>query len=488
MNEVSQHIMDAMLRTDFPTFVARAMAELEPGTTYTENWHVQLLCDRLERVRVGTERRLMINLPPRSLKSMIASIAYAAWVLGHDPSRRIMCVTYSRDVAKAQAQLFKKLVEAPWFRRVFPHCRAAQHTSLMDWQTRDGGGRLATSIQGSMLGRGADIIIIDDPNKGQEIHSQVARDKVKLAYDQTISTRLNHPKESAIICVMQRLHQDDLAGHMLEQETWHHIVLPAVSEATGTWDIGWGLTHRLRKGDLLQPDRMGLPELQLKQRQMGMTMYQAQYQQQPIPPDGIVIRDAWLRYYDSAPSDGFVARYASWDTASSLSEDADYSVGTVWGVGSDGYIYLLDVVRGRWQAPDLTRKIVDTHNRHKAHQTIIEDSDIGRAILQTLRRTEAIGVPIIYKVRIDKLARMEARASMFETGKVLLRADAAWLPAYKQELLGFPNARHDDQVDSTSQALDIIQQRHQALLWPEAYVERNRRPVRTARVRRQALF
>jgi hypothetical protein len=266
MTSLPLDIHDAMLRADFPTFVAAAMAELEPGTPYTENWHVPLLCDRLERVRLGEERRLMINLPPRSLKTMIASIAFPAWVLGHDPSRRIMCVTYSRDVAKAQAQLFQKLFEAPWFRRVFPNCRAVRHTSLMDWQTRDGGGRLATSIEGSMLGRGADIIVIDDPNKGQEIHSQVAREKVKTAYDHTISTRLNHPKESAIICVMQRLHQDDLAGHMLEQEPWHHIVLPAVAEAARTWDIGWGQTHRVRKGNLLQPDRMGMPELQLKQR------------------------------------------------------------------------------------------------------------------------------------------------------------------------------------------------------------------------------
>lgn len=485
MTSLPLDIHEAMLRSDFPTFVAAAMTELEPGTPYTENWHVPLLCDRLERVRVGEERRLMINLPPRSLKSMIASIAYPAWVLGHDPSRRIMCVTYSREVAKAQAQLFQKLVEAPWYQRVFPRCRAVRHTSLMDWQSRDGGGRLATSIDGSVLGRGADIIIIDDPNKGQEIYSQVARDKVKTAYDHTISTRLNHPRDSAIICVMQRLHQDDLAGHMLEQEPWHHIVLPAVAEAGRTWDLGWGLTHRQRKGDLLQPDRMGLPELQLKQRQMGMTMYQAQYQQQPIPPDGIVIRDAWLRYYDTAPEEGFVARYASWDAASSLSEDADYSVGTVWGVSHDGYIYLLDVVRGRWQAPDLTQKIVDTHNRYKVNQTVIEDSDIGRGILQTLRRSETIGMPIIYRVRIAKLARMEARASMFETGKVLLKADAPWLPAYKQELLGFPNARHDDQVDSTSQALDIIQHRHQALLWPDAYAERNKRPVgQTVRRRR----
>lgn len=142
-------------------------------------------------------------------------------------------------------------------------------------------------------------------------------------------------------------------------------------------------------------------------------------------------------------------------------------------------------MRGRWQAPDLTRKIVETHNLHKVNQTIIEDSDIGRGILQNLRRSETIGRPIIYKVRIDKLARMEARASMFETGKVLLKTDAPWLPAYKRELLGFPNDRHDDQVDSTSQALDIIQRNHQALLWPEAFAERNRRPVgETVRRRR----
>ena len=202
----------ALLRLHFLSFIAKCIETVEPGTTYRENWHVLVLALKLELVRTGRIRRLMINLPPRSLKTHIVSIAFTAWILGHDPTRRLICLTYSNDVAKEQAKLFAKIVNSSWFRSAFPECRPDRPNKLMDWHTTVGGYRLATSVNGSVLSRGADFIIIDDPNKGQEIYSKVAREKVRSAYDHTINTRLNEPKESAIVCVMQRLHPDDLAG------------------------------------------------------------------------------------------------------------------------------------------------------------------------------------------------------------------------------------------------------------------------------------
>jgi hypothetical protein len=345
MTDHPQAFFDAMLRSDLPSFVARVIGELEPANIYEENWHILHLARRLERVRLGECRRLMINQPPRSVKTLMTSVAFTAWVLGHDPTRKIMCVTYSKDVARDQANLFEKVVRSRWYQRIFPECQPAVPNRLLDWHTSEGGYRLATSIEGSVLGRGADIIILDDPNKGQEIHSKVARDKVKAAYDNVISTRLNHPKQSAIICVMQRLHQDDLSGHIREQEEWEEVVISAIAPEDEQWDLGGGQIYHRQARELLQSSRAGHLELALQKRKMGPTMFEAQYQQRPIPPDGVVIKRQWLRYYNVELED-YEFRLVSWDTASTLSEDADWSVGTVWGL-AQGQIHLLHVERVR---------------------------------------------------------------------------------------------------------------------------------------------
>lgn len=455
-------LFHALIRLHFLSFIAKCIETVDPAANYRENWHIMVLALKLELVRTGKCRRLIINLPPRSLKTHIVSVAFTAWLLGHDPTMRIICVTYSNDVSKNQAQLFAKIVRSDWFKAAFPECQATRPSKLMDWSTTQGGGRLATSIEGSILSRGADVIILDDPNKGQEIYSKVMRDRVKAAYDGTISTRLNKPKESAIICVMQRLHPDDLAGHLLTQEPWATVVMPAIATEEETWDLGNGEVKVRQPGELLQEFHVGHEELDLKRSVLGLMMFEAQYQQHPIPAEGGVVKRAWLRHYDEPPKD-IEFTLISWDTASTLGEDADWSVGTVWGVAA-GEFYLLDVVRGRFETPDLRHRIEGLHRDQKADQTIIEEDGVGRAIVQDLRRTSRCCRPLLIKPHYEKLARMEARAVMFETGKVLIPKAAPWLGLYLEELLSFPNSTKDDQVDSTSQALDYLQQRFAATL------------------------
>ncbi len=344
----------------------------------------------------------------------------------------------------------------------------------LEWQTSAGGYRLATSIEGSVLGRGADFIILDDPNKGQEIYSKVAREKVRNAYDHTISTRLNHPKESAIVCVMQRLHDDDLAGHMRRQEDWDELIIPAIATKDEQWDLGFGGEHIRRKGELIQPSRMGQHELETRKRIMGQTAFSAQYQQQPVPEDGIVIRKNWLRYYEE-PAETYDIVLASWDTASTLSENADWSVGTVWGMAG-GELHLLHVERVQLEAPDLTSLIERIHKRFSADISLIEDADLGRGLAQHLNRASSVCRPRLVRPTIDKIARMQARSVMFETGKVFLPREADWLAVFLDELLGFPNRVHDDQVDSTSQALDWFQLRQGESLHPERNDYARKRP------------
>jgi predicted phage terminase large subunit-like protein len=451
----------AVLRLHFLTFIAKCIDTVDPAANYRENWHVLVLALKLELVRTGKCRRLMINLPPRSLKTHIVSVAFSAWMLGHDPTKRLICVTYSNDVAKTQAQLFAKIMRSAWFQAAFPDCRAARPNKLMDWYTTKGGGRLATSIEGSILSRGADLIIIDDPNKGQEIYSKVMRDRVKSAYDHTISTRLNKPKESAIICVMQRLHPDDLAGHVLRQEPWETVVMPAIATEEEAWNLGDGEVKLRQPGEVLQEFHVGQAELDLKRSILGLMMFEAQYQQHPVPAEGAVVKRRWLRYYDAPAEIEFTL--ISWDTASTLGENADWSVGTVWGV-ANGEFYLLHLERARMEAPDLRHRIEALHRQYGADRTLIEDDGVGRAIVQDLRRTSQYCLPLLVKPQYEKLARMEARAVMFETGKVLVPSSANWLNCYLEELLSFPNCAKDDQVDSTSQALDYLQRQFAATL------------------------
>ncbi|MFN5819066.1 MAG: hypothetical protein ACK44Y_01345, partial [Novosphingobium sp.] len=199
------------------------------------------------------------------------------------------------------AKLFNKIMRSKWYQEAFPECRPERPNKLMDWYTTEGGNRLATSIQGSILSRGADIIILDDPNKGQEIHSKVSRDKVTAVYDQVISTRLNEPKKGAIICCMQRLHPGDLAGHLLELEPWDEVVMPAMATEREIWDLGNGETMVREPGDLLQEFHIGQAELDLKRRNMGMLAFEAQYQQHPVPSEGGVVKRRWLQYYEQVP-------------------------------------------------------------------------------------------------------------------------------------------------------------------------------------------
>lgn len=458
--------VNAMIREDFLTFLSVTMEELEPGTPYEENWHVEVMAKELEQVRSGDNLRLMMNLPPRNLKTIMASVAFPAFILGHDPTRRIMTVTYSQDVAKAQAIQFQRIMRSGWYRRAFPNCRSRVHNRQLEWQTSAGGYRLATSIDGSVLGRGADVIILDDPNKGQEIFSRVSREKVTSAWDNVISTRLNHPKESAIICVMQRLHEEDLAGHLLEQEEYRQITIPAIAAEDEEWDLGEGRTHTRANDTPIHPERMDHPELERQKRIMGGLAFSAQYQQQPVPDDGVVIRRQWLRYFDEEP-DEYEITHISWDTASTLGESSDWSVGTVWSF-AEGYVYLRDVIRVKEESPELIKLIEETHRDYEADHTRIEDGDLGRAIFQSLRRTSDVCKPVLYKPKYDKVARMQSRAVMFETGQVLLPREVDWLPTYQRELLGFPNTKHDDQVDSTSMALD----------WFQAYIARRNRSER----------
>ena len=195
------------------------------------NWHLEAIAYQLERVRRGEIKRLIINMPPRSLKSVTASVAFPAFVLGHDPTRRIICVSYSGDLAKKHANDFRAVLEARWYRELFPGTRIGQKDSETEIELTARGFRLATSVGGTLTGRGGDLIIIDDPLKPDDAHSETKRNAANEWFKNTLLSRLDDKRTGAIIIVMQRVHMDDLTGFVTSQsDEWQVLNLPAIAE------------------------------------------------------------------------------------------------------------------------------------------------------------------------------------------------------------------------------------------------------------------
>ena len=359
MSSVLRRVLRAGLRQELPCFVHKAFCTLEPGTAYQHNWHVDHLCWQLARVARGELRRVIFNVPPRSMKSITTSVAFPAWVLGHDPTKRIICVSYAEDLARKLSVDTRTLLDSPWYRELFPRLQLAskrpRNTELI---TTAQGYRFASGVGGAVLGRGADLIIVDDPIKATDALSAAERRRVAEFYDNTLYTRLNDKRTGAIVLIMQRLHQDDLVGHVLERDDWEVVAIPAIATEDRSYQLSDdpGHVYFRRAGEVLQDSREPRAVLEQIRRSQGSLTFSAQYQQAPVPAEGNIVKREWLRFYADPPS-AFDFTVASWDTASTLSESADYSVGTVWGAkGLD--FYLLDLVRGRFEVPELRREVV----------------------------------------------------------------------------------------------------------------------------------
>jgi len=467
-------LLSAILRRDLSSFIERSFTTLDPGTPYLPNWHIDAIAHQLMRVWRGECKRLIINVPPRSAKSICVTIGYTAWVMGHDPRKRIMAISYANELSLKHAADFRSVVTSPWFRGLFPGFKI-KTSRKNEIETSQRGSRFAGSVGGSVLGRGADLIVIDDPINGLDaVLSAAERRRVTEFYDATLYSRLNDRINGAIIIVMQRLHQDDLVGHVLEKEPWEVLSIPAIAMEDTTYRIGDrpNALHHRRAGEVLHPGREPLAWLEVAKRNLGTLNFSAQYQQNPLPAEGNVIKRDWLRYYDVKP-EAFECVIASWDTASTIGETSDWSVGTLWGAIGQEY-YLLDVVRGRWESPELRRKMISVAQDQEVDATLIEDTELGRALSQDLRKTGQL-YPLLQRARFDKTARLQAQAARFEAGQVYLPRQADWLASYLAELLGFPAGRNDDQVDSTSQALKyltartpVVRERPQRVVRPQS--------------------
>src|SRR6266851_143323 len=351
----------AELRDDFCAFFVRCFAELNPGTELAMNGHIEVMASRLAAVRDGQIRRLIINVPPRHLKSLLGSVAYPAWCLGHDPSASIMCVSYAQDLSDKHARDCRTIMMSDWYQKLFPKTRlTSQRPALQELSTTAKGFRLASSVGGVLTGRGARTIIIDDPLKPADAMSESQRQAANEWFDHTLLSRLDDKQRGAIILIMQRLHEDDLTGHVLEQENWELLRFPAIAEEDEEHHYmtpSGPRVFRRRNGEALQPEREPREILEGLKREMGEYIFAGQYQQAPAPLGGGFVKAEWFRRY--APREKpetFDRVVQSWDTANKATEICDYSVCTTWGIkGKD--LYLLHVLRKQLEYPELKRAV-----------------------------------------------------------------------------------------------------------------------------------
>lgn len=446
-----QRELDAILRNDLTSFIRKTFNIVSPGDNYIHGRHIDAIAYELGQCLNGKTKRLIITMPPRYLKSVCASVAFPAFVLGHDPSRRIISVCYSDDLTKKHARDFRLVTNSPEYRRLFPDTKFVSE-ALGELVTSENGSRYATSIGGTLRGRGGHMIIVDDPIKGAGVMSEAERFAVKDFYDTTLYSRLDDKKEGVIIIVTQRTHVDDLVGHVLDKEEWVHLNLPAIATENQAIPIGDDMIWMRRRGTALHPERESLKDLKRLSASMPEIVWQAQYQQDPVPPGGYLIkREFFPRYVVRLRRCDFSHVILSVDVAQSRRDGASYSVILVFGLSHDGKAYLWDCIRGRFRQSELKTEILRQHFRYRANFLIVERAPISYGLIDELTPNQQELGLITIAPASDKVARVTHALFTLESRKVVLPDEADWLADFEEEIFSFPHGRHDDQVDALSQ-------------------------------------
>jgi predicted phage terminase large subunit-like protein len=443
----------ARARENLSTFIQKTFMTVDPSTEYLSNWHIDLLAQKLELAARGKIRRLIINIPPRSLKSIAVSVAWPAWLLGKNPSAKIMAASYSQLLSLKHSQDCRLVMSSLWYERIFPGTHIADgENEKFKFVTTKRGFRFATSVGGTATGEGADFLIVDDPHNPMQAASDIRRNNAINWFDQTFMTRLNDKGRGVVVVVMQRLHVEDLTAHLLAKSSqWELLSLPAIAPAEKIYNY-YGARKVLIEGELLHEARENAEDIERIKEDLGSYGFACQYQQNPMPLEGGMVNLSWFRRYDAPPEHGRIIQ--SWDTAIKTADNNDYSVCTTWRETDTGY-YLIDVMARKMEYPELKRTVISMAERCLPEVVLIEDKASGQSLLQDLQRETKLPALAIGASK-DKISRFAAVTAMIEAGRVFLPNRAPWLPDYEAQIIGFPNTAHDDMVDSTSQFLNWV--------------------------------
>lgn len=418
--------------------------QVYPG--WTDAPHLTMIADLLERVDRGELKRLMVNLPPRHAKSTTCTQIFPAWYLGRHPRDQVIMATHSVELSERNSRGVRALVvDDRW---PFEAKLSEATYSASRWSLTTGGGVFAAGVESSITGRGANKLILDDAQHDEG--SPGERDAAWRWYTEVATPRLE--PGAAIVAIGTRFAEDDLFGRILagpDASEWTVVRLPALAEE--------GDPLGRAPGAALWPERIPVRELLDRKRVMGSRAFESQFQQNPVPLEGNVLRAQWLSGRYGTPPESFEKVVMGLDAAAKTGIANDYSALVTIGVKKNAY-FVLDVVQRRVEFPDLVRMVEAGYQKHKPSAIYVEDASNAVALIQQLKRDSRL--PIVpVKATGSKISRVEGVTGTLEAGKVLFPGEAPWLTDFERELLGFPNAKHDDQVDAFVLALSQVAKR-----------------------------
>ena len=455
--------LNEAMRRDLYTYVRRVFADLNPGRKFHLSQHIEYVCAEVTAMYTGEVRRLIVNLPPRNLKSIIVSVAFITWVLGHDPSKRFLLVSYGQDLPSAFSRDCLRIMTSAWYRELFRKTRIDPNANRVDdFRTTRNGGLKVDSVQGAVTGFGADYIIIDDPMKPIDARTDVSRTKVNETIQNTVLSRQDGVGAARVLLVAQRIHEDDPTGYLMSHQPWRRIRLPALAEEDEAYPyidaFGKRRVFRRKAGEPLNPAYEPLEKLEEQRQIVGEYVWASQYQQRPAPLGGGVFKPDWFR---KLPLDKFPAKFdlifQSWDTGSKDGVTNDYSVCVTIGVVS-GVRYILDVFRVKLEFPALREAVLVQRDKHKPDAIVIEAKGSGGELIPELRDLRVWEV-VPAMPMVSKVVRAEGQTAIIAGGGVYVPSDADWVEEFLYELAVFPKGRHDDQVDALSQGLQYVRER-----------------------------
>lgn len=438
-------------------FAKQAWSILEPATPLKWGWAVDSICEHLEAVTRGDIKRLLMNVPPGSMKSLLVSVIWPAWEWGPRslPEKRVLGTAHKQDLAVRDSTKCRRLIQSDWYQRLWPLVLTGDQNAKTKFENEKTGFREAMAF-GSMTGARGDRVILDDPHSVDDANSATKLKSDIVTFREALPSRVNNDN-SAIIIIMQRLAVGDVSDVALELG-YEHLCLPMRFEpGRSKHAVGAG-DPRTKDGELMFPERFNEKQVSELERSLGSYATAGQLQQRPSPRGGRLFKSDWWRYYDTAPA--FKYRLIFADTAQKTKEQNDYSVFQCWGYPGDGTAYLIDQVRDKWEAPELLTMARAFWNKHKAAGTgtlrsfNIEDKASGTGLIQTLKREH---VPIKAIPRsTDKVTRGMDVAPTIEAGCVHLPSSASWLSDFLSEASAFPNGPHDDQLDPMMDAISEV--------------------------------
>lgn len=446
-------------------FIRRAWKSLEPAQPYSHGWHIDALAEHLEAVTRGDIKRLLINIPPGTMKSMMVGVMWPAWEWGPmgRPSNRIIGASHEAKLATRDNLHMRRLVASPWYQALWPTILTTDQNEKTFFQNIAMGWRQSCAVT-SMTGRRGDRVIWDDPHSVEDAYSPVALETATRVFRETLPTRLNNPDSSAIIIVMQRLAEDDVSGEIIRGDFgYDHLMLPMEYEPGRACKTSIGFTDpRKEEGELLFPARFSREVVERDKKIMGAHAVAGQFQQRPNPLGGGLLKGAWFPRYKDLPTDRQVMRRAIFaDTAMKTGERNDYTVFMDCLQSKDGKIYALNVWRRKVDAVGLLSMAKDVwaSTQGKASAMYIEDKASGTGLIQQLQQGASF-VPVIAVQRTkDKLTRLMEIQAKIEAGVFMLPESAPWVADFIGECEGFTaddSHAFDDQIDPMIDAVNTF--------------------------------